>query len=104
MGLGRPSGAHSGAHSDPPRRPEAEIQFEWDEHNIAHLAFHDVTPSEAEQIFSCAMADLDHKVTDEDERGWVAVGRTKRGRNLVVVWTVLPNSRYRLYFRMIEES
>jgi len=35
-----------------------EIEFDWDEANIAHLARHTVTPEEAEQVMLSDPVDL----------------------------------------------
>jgi hypothetical protein len=32
--------------------PQAELGFDWDEANIAHIAKHDVKPHEAEEVIT----------------------------------------------------
>jgi uncharacterized DUF497 family protein len=61
--------------------------FEWDEHNIGHIARHGVEPYEAEE----AVLDLQrlgrpaYKV--HGERRWALLGATEAGRILFVVYT-----------------
>lgn len=56
--------------------------FEWDDENILHLALgHGIEPEEAEEVF--AFAPLFRKT----RRGqYVAFGRTRAGRLLVIVF------------------
>ncbi len=63
------------------------IEFDWDAANLSHIAEHDVTPEEAEQVIENDPVELDYQVVDGEER-WVTVGVTIRGRFLVVVWTI----------------
>ncbi len=71
------------------------MRFEWDDHNISHLAQHHVQPEEAEQVLSGDLLDLDYRVTKDGEERWTAVGQTAAGRLLVIVWTVLDEGVYR---------
>jgi len=71
------------------------LRFEWDVHNIGHLAQHNVQPEEAEQALSGQIVDLDYRVTEDGEERWTAMGRTDAGRLLVIVWTVLDDGSYR---------
>jgi hypothetical protein len=60
--------------------------FDWDEANIRHIAEHDVTPDEAEQVLLNDPADggvQDH----EGEERYVEVGVTDAMRVLVVITT-----------------
>src|SRR5260370_34427032 len=69
--------------------------FDWDAHNIDHLAQHDVRPQEAEEALASDVMDLDHNITADGEERWTAVGQTLAGRLLVIVWTVLEDGSYR---------
>lgn len=62
--------------------------FDWDEANVSHIAKHNVTQKEAEQIFF----DTSHKVTfdpkhSKDEKRYVIYGKTNTSRQLTVVFT-----------------
>lgn len=60
--------------------------FEWDDENRAHIARHDVTPEEAEQVLLNDPIDggtQDH----EGEERFVEVGSTEALRILVVITT-----------------
>ena len=60
--------------------------FDWDEHNVAHIARHGVRPEEGEQVFANGAAPL--KVADvRGERRFYDVGETDAARLLYVVWT-----------------
>jgi hypothetical protein len=63
-----------------------EIEFDWDEGNIRHLAVHGVTPSEFEQVVKNEPLDLDYESIDGADR-YRAVGLTGGGRLLTVVFT-----------------
>jgi uncharacterized protein len=66
-----------------PRR----LVFEWDEHNVEHIALHDVEPWEAED----AMYDPGRigvpAYNQGRERRWALLGITEAGRLLFVVFT-----------------
>ena len=66
-----------------PRR----LVFEWDEHNVEHIALHDVEPWEAED----AMYDPGRigvpAYNQGRERRWALLGITEAGRILFVVFT-----------------
>ena len=64
-----------------------ELIFDWDEANEAHVARHNITPEEVEQVFANDPMDLGADVVDGEER-YTAVGQTKRLRVLVLVWTM----------------
>jgi uncharacterized DUF497 family protein len=60
--------------------------FDWDEGNIRHIAAHDITPQEAEQVL--LNDPVDGGVQDhEGEERRVEVGITDQARMLVVVTT-----------------
>ena len=62
------------------------FDFDWDDANRAHLAAHDVTVDEAEQVMENDPLDLEHQA-DEDEERILQVGLTNAGRYLMVVTT-----------------
>lgn len=72
------------------------MQFDWDVHNTDHLARHGVSPDEVEQALVSDLMDLDHRITEDGEDRWTAVGQTRAGRVLVVVWTMRYGDHYRV--------
>ena len=64
-----------------------ELVFDWDKANAAHIARHNVTPEEVEQVFANGPMDLDAQVVDGEER-YAGVGHTNRLRVLVLAWTM----------------
>ncbi|MGA3025882.1 MAG: BrnT family toxin [Bryobacteraceae bacterium] len=64
-----------------------ELVFAWDEANVAHVACHNVTPEEVEQVFGNDPMDLDAEVVDGEER-YSGVGHTNRLRVPVLAWTM----------------
>ena len=60
--------------------------FDWDDANIAHIAAHGVSPSEAEEVIANQPLDLDYELR-EGEMRLRQVGRTAAGRILTVVST-----------------
>ena len=65
----------------------SDLVFDWDEANTAHIASHDVTPAEVEQVFANDPMDLEAQVVDGEER-YAAVGHTDRLRVLVLLWAM----------------
>jgi uncharacterized DUF497 family protein len=65
----------------------AILYFDWDKNNIDHIAEHDVTPEEAEQVILGDPLELgfDPDVNGEDR--WTHLGETNRGRILLVIIT-----------------
>jgi uncharacterized DUF497 family protein len=65
------------------------IEFEWDEHNINHLAQHDVTPAEFEfVVVDFRTVDVDYTVGQGGEDRFRVVGMTQSGRMLSAVYAV----------------
>jgi len=62
--------------------------FDWDNANIGHIAEHDVTPEEAEQVVLGDPLELDFERTESGEDRWSYIGETSRGRALQVVFTM----------------
>ena len=67
-------------------------EFDWDEANILHIAKHNVTPEEAEEIFSdknnVFMEDVNHSIV---EKRFLIIGKTRKGRLLYQVFTKRGN-------------
>jgi uncharacterized protein len=63
-----------------------EIEFDWDEANIGHVARHRVRPEEVEQVILNDPVDLGIEIIEGEER-YLNVGATERGRILLVVTT-----------------
>ena len=63
-----------------------EIEFDWDEANIGHVARHSVLPEEAEQVVLNHPIDLGVEIVEREER-YLNLGATMRGRVLLVVTT-----------------
>jgi uncharacterized protein len=64
----------------------SDIEFDWDEANIAHVARHNVRPEEAEQAIRSDSVDLGIDIVDGEER-YLSLGATRGGRVLLVVTT-----------------
>jgi hypothetical protein len=65
-----------------------DLLFEWDDANIGHIAEHDVTPEEAEQVVLGDPLELDFERTETGEDRWSYIGETLLGRVLQVVFTM----------------
>ena len=63
-----------------------EIEFDWDEANIGHMARHSVLPEEAEQVILNDPVDLGMEIVEGEERS-LSLGATAQGRVLLVVTT-----------------
>jgi uncharacterized DUF497 family protein len=62
-------------------------EFDWDQHNERHLAKHGISRSDVEDVLSGNHILLDYQ-TEGDEERWVAVGATRAGRILNIVFAV----------------
>ena len=67
-----------------------EIEFDWDDANIGHLARHRVTPEEAEEVILRDPVDLGMEIVEGEER-YFNLGSTQRDRILLVVTTWREN-------------
>ena len=67
------------------------LGFDWDQANTEHIASHQVTPEEVEQVFANDEMAIDYDVIGGEER-WTPVGETDRMRVLIVVFTVRDES------------
>jgi hypothetical protein len=92
----------------------SELLFDWDSADIGHIAEHDVTPEEAEQVIKNRPFDLESHLRSGEERT-AQVGETDAGRILIVVSTmrskrirIVPawpaNKNYRRYFLSMKRS
>jgi uncharacterized DUF497 family protein len=61
--------------------------FEWDVHNIGHIARHGVTPMEVEEVIGRRHVIVPEAARPREER-WKLFGRTTAGRYVVVVFTI----------------
>jgi uncharacterized DUF497 family protein len=61
--------------------------FEWDVHNIGHIARHDVTPMEVEEVTGRRHVIVPAAARRREKR-WKLFGRTTAGRYVVVVFTI----------------
>ena len=63
-----------------------EIEFDWDEANIGHVARYGVLPEEAEQVILNNLVDLGMEIMEGEER-YLNLGATGQHRILLVVTT-----------------
>jgi len=62
------------------------LEFDWDEHNLKHIAEHAVSAAEAEDVLEHPTLDIEYQDWHEEER-FAEVGITPLGRVLVVITT-----------------
>lgn len=62
-------------------------EFDWDQHNEKHLAHHGISCDDAEDVLLGNHILVAYQ-TDGNEQRWVAVGVTRAGRILNIVFTV----------------
>ena len=65
----------------------SDLRFDWDEANAGHIAAHDVSREEVEQVFDHDERDLEYDVVNGEER-WTVIGETDADRVLIVVFTM----------------
>lgn len=63
------------------------LNFDWDDANIDHIAEHDVAPEEAEEVVLGNPLGTGFEMVDGEDR-WSYVGETNEGRLLRVVITI----------------
>jgi uncharacterized DUF497 family protein len=63
-----------------------QIDFDWDEANIGHLARYNVLPEDAEQVVVNDPVDLGMEIVEGEER-YLSLGATVQQRILLVVPT-----------------
>lgn len=73
---------------------DIDLAFDWDDANRAHIARHQVSPDEAEQVIDNAPLDIYAETVDGEDR-ISSIGLTDQGRFLVVI-TTLRQSRIRV--------
>lgn len=64
-----------------------DFEFDWDVHNLKHLAKHGISRPDAEDVFSGNHTLLEYQREGDEER-WIAVGATRVGRILEIVFAV----------------
>lgn len=62
--------------------------FDWDNANIEHIAEHDVSPEEAEEVILGDPLEMDFAQSEMGEDRWNYIGETYQGQILQVVFTV----------------
>jgi uncharacterized DUF497 family protein len=67
--------------------PTAYLQFDWNHENRAHLARHEISSSEAEQVILNRPVDLESHLRNGEERT-AQIGETDAGKVLIVVSTM----------------
>jgi uncharacterized DUF497 family protein len=92
----------------------ATIQFDWDDQNTGHLALHQISPAEAEQVVINRPVDLESEFRNGEERV-SQIGETDVDRILVVVTTMVgkkvrvvtawpANKNYRRWFLSLKRN
>jgi uncharacterized DUF497 family protein len=64
-----------------------DVEFDWDGHNLEHLAEHGISRLDAEDVLSGNHILLEYQMEGDEER-WIAVGTTRAGRILEIVFAV----------------
>jgi len=62
------------------------FEFDWDTENILHIAEHEVSTDEAEQVINNNPVDLDVEIRNGEER-FSQIGETHAGRILLIITT-----------------
>lgn len=82
--------------------------FHWDDANIGHIAEHDVTPEEAEEVILGDSLDIGLEVVDGEERSshlgetneerilWVVIAF--RGERMRVVTAFEPGKQWKIFY------
>jgi uncharacterized protein len=94
--------------------PGSRLVFDWDDANTGHIARHNVTPEEAEQVVSGASLSFETEERSGEERH-TELGATASGRLLLVAWTwrrrrirvvtaFTANRKWRTFWRRIKEG
>jgi hypothetical protein len=60
------------------------MEYDWDFGNVSHIARHNITPHEVEQVFENGPFELELQTVKDEDR-FTLVGETDKGRILVVV-------------------
>lgn len=62
-------------------------EFDWDGHNERHLAKHGISRSDAEDVLSGSHMLVEYQ-SEGGEQRWIAVGATRDGRILSIVFAL----------------
>jgi uncharacterized DUF497 family protein len=62
-------------------------EFDWDEHNEQHLAKHGISRSDAEDVLAGNHILVEYQMEGSEQR-WIAVGATRAGRILNIVFAI----------------
>ncbi len=73
---------------------DSDLAFEWDAANRDHIARHQVSPEEAEQVIENDPLDIRAETVEGEDR-ITSIGRTDQARFLVVI-TTLRETRLRV--------
>jgi len=65
----------------------SDLAFEWDDANRDHMAHHQVSPEEAEQVIDNDPLDIEAEAVDGEQR-FTSIGHTNQGRFLLVITTL----------------
>jgi uncharacterized DUF497 family protein len=90
------------------------IDFVWDKQNLEHLALHEISPAEAEEVLRNRPMDLESQLRNGEER-MAQVGETDSDRILIVVSTMCgkkirvvtawpAKERFRRYFLSLKRN
>jgi uncharacterized DUF497 family protein len=63
------------------------VEFDWDVHNLKHLAKHGISRLDSEDVLSGNHILVEYQMEGDEER-WIAVGATRAGRILEIVFAV----------------
>lgn len=64
-----------------------DFEFDWDDQNEGHLGKHSISRSDAEDVLVGNHILLEYQM-DGNEQRWIAVGATRTGRILDIVFAV----------------
>jgi len=60
--------------------------FDWDKHNLGHIARHKLRPEEVEQVLLNSPLPVSEEVRNEEQR-FLEIGHTEAGTVVWVCWT-----------------
>jgi uncharacterized DUF497 family protein len=63
------------------------FEWDWDDANVDHIAEHDISPEEVEEVFADRHSYAEPAASTPGERRWGLVGATDAGRVLLVIYT-----------------
>ena len=62
--------------------------FDWDRHNVGHVARHKVTKAEVEQVLKNDPDFVGEQISESGEKRFLELGHTDKIRVLFVAWTL----------------